>query len=546
MGIFSIFKCKKQDAAIRIKPGVRYMCFKDILPYVAGEIYLGADIDPKIKQWYKYFREATPEEIAQWERDHQPPTPPEPEPEPEPEPDPVPTLAEDVLRGVLSRFASVMSIGTGSLTYEWLCRVVTEAYRQYFRSESGEGFPLLYRRELMPTVVDYYGERKDEQAAFTTQVGWIVALHLSELCPMKRNQLFPIGYETGGYDAETPLYGWQFRSDPNVARIIGGALLAAMEGKCEPDIAAMRQEVGGKAYDRTLAEIVDQESRYNVADDGFYIDFRKFLVSAPGPYAPGYQNRKNLRPTFTDEKTANGCLAMDMEIHEQIVGSLNLPDQQAVQAVADKEWDERHLYGDDMHGVGGRYDFNAVFGLSTIGIRIDPEDELAVWIANAKTAGSSARGILQHANTAYGPMEYGRLRPGCSWEREAAKHSTTDDRQNVLADFVIEDGDGCPTGYYDAHGNWVKPAECHSPEQYKDIQQTQLYANSFPSGHSGGIICATMFWIKRYPLLADLLLRAAIAFSLNRTIARYHWTSDVITGRIVGSAMYAICRATKK
>jgi hypothetical protein len=237
---------------------------------------------------------------------------------------------------------------------------------------------------------------------------------------------------------------------------------------------------------------------------------------------------------------------MDMMIHEVIVDRSNLPGQLAVQAVADKEWDEHHLYGDDRHDVGGLYDFNAVFGPETIGMRIEPDGELAKWVAWAKTAGSNARGILQHATAAYGPIEYGRLRPGCSWEREACKHSQTDDRMNALANFTIEDGDGCPTGYYDENGVWVKPQECKSAEEYEEMQKRQLFANSYPSGHSGGITCAAMMLMEVFPMLADKILRAAMAFSLNRTVSRYHWTSDVLQGRLVGSAMSAICRAAKR
>ena len=57
-----------------------YMCTDEIKPYEAGIVYLGADIDPAIKMWERYFREATKEEI---EAQH--PTP-EPEPEEETEP----------------------------------------------------------------------------------------------------------------------------------------------------------------------------------------------------------------------------------------------------------------------------------------------------------------------------------------------------------------------------------------------------------------------------------------------------------------------------
>ena len=526
---------------------------------IAGVVGIGAFVWTKVKKGTKGSDpKAEPKEEAKEETKEEVPgssvpssttaemPDPKAEPKTEPEVDPAETKAAEVVDEVLTRFNPVINVSEQSMTFDYLVKVATEAWRQFYKGESGWSLPLLYRPELFPTITDIYQGVRDEDAAFRTLVGWVCALHLSELCPMKRNELMPIGYSAGGYSAESDIFGYEFRSDPTVARLIGGSLLAVMHGVAEPDIEGMRSEVGGKGYDRTLEDIVDQESRYNVADDGFYIDFRRFMVSAPGPYAPGYQDRSQLRGTFTDEKVSNGCLAMDMKIHEVIVSRSNLPGQLAVQAVADKEWDEHHLYGDDRRDVGGLYDFHAVFGQETIDMRIDPECELAQWIAWAKTAGSNARGILQHANSAYGPIEYGRLRPGCSWTQEATKHSQTDDRENALANFVIEDGDGCPTGYYDENGVWTKPQECSSPEQYEEMQKRNLFANSYPSGHSGGITCAAMMLMEAYPYRSDRILKAANSFSLNRSVSRYHWTSDVLQGRLVGSAMSAICRAARK
>ena len=354
-----------------------------------------------------------------------------------------------------------------------------------------------------------------------------------------------IGYEDCGYSMNTPIYGWEFRSDPNIMRIIGASILSTMQIVIKPDVEAMRQEVGGREFDRDIYKIVDEESRYNVADNAFYIDFRNFMNSAPGPYAPGYTDRSKNNPTFPDEKASNGSLTIDMDALNKVIEKNNIPESDAVQATADKDWDEKHLYGNDIRGLDGKYDFDAVFGESSIGMVLDPNSKLADLLCQVKTAGSNARGILQHANPAYGPIEYGRLRPGCSWEREGCKHSATDDRQNVLANFTIEDGDGNPTGYYDAHGNWVKPDECDSAEEYEEMQKNALFANSYPSGHSSGIMCLALSLMQVFPDKADLILREANRFSTNRSIARYHWLSDTIQGRVVGAAMNPIVRATK-
>lgn len=115
----------------------------------------------------------------------------------------------------------------------------------------------------------------------------------------------------------------------------------------------------------------------------------------------------------------------------------------------------------------------------------------------------------------------------------------------MLADFWVEDGDGNPTGYYDRNGKWVQPSKVSSPKDYEELQKNELYANSYPSGHSSGCWCAAMSLIEIYPDKADLIMREANAFAMNRTIARYHWTSDTIQGRVLGSAMNAVCHAAK-
>ena len=143
------------------------------------------------------------------------------------------------------------------------------------------------------------------------------------------------------------------------------------------------------------------------------------------------------------------------------------------------------------------------------------------------------------------PKEYGRLRPGCSWTEECKPNSTKDPRRNVLVNFEIEDNDGRPTGYYDENNKWTRPNEIASEEEYVEFQQKALYANSYPSGHSAAVIGIGLMLMEVMPDKADLILRELNEFAYNRTICRYHWTSDTINGRIVGAATSAILRAAK-
>ena len=49
-----------------------------------------------------------------------------------------------------------------------------------------------------------------------------------------------------------------------------------------------------------------------------------------------------------------------------------------------------------------------------------------------------------------------------------------------------------------------------------------------------------MILMELLPEKADLILKEANQFAVNRTIARYHWTSDTINGRVLGSAQQAV------
>ena len=449
-------------------------------------------------------------------------------------------------------FGQIIIINKSSATYAHLLALSEEAISQA-RGKSNVGLPSLYQEKNFPSVYDYYtGNKTDSVALFKTMIGWLSAMQLSELCPSKRNQFYRAGYEAGGFTMYKPIYGYPFKGDPNVARLVASAVYSALHSTAKPNIDAMRAEVGGNKYTMTLAGLIETEERTHVTDDAFYIDLRMFLPSTPGPYAPEFQNREYNNPTFPDEKLPNGCLKVDMDIYNYVVENFNLPNKRAVQAIADEEGDLHHIFGTDKRNVGDMYDFNAVFGQSTIGMTINPDGKIAAFILLMQDAGSSARGILQHTDHSVGPYEYGRLRPGCSELREDMRKSYIDDRLNVLSNFVIEDNDGhketyrtngIEKYYYDKDGNWTNEM-IQSEEQYESYSKDKLSANSYPSGHSAGIWSIAMSLIEIYPQKADLIMRAANDFALSRTISRYHWNSDVIQGKIAGSTINPVCHAT--
>ena len=122
----------------------------------------------------------------------------------------------------------------------------------------------------------------------------------------------------------------------------------------------------------------------------------------------------------------------------------------------------------------------------------------------------------------------------------------------MLTCFVIEDNDGhkatydvgdVEVPYLDEKGRWTNKS-VQSEEQYEEMTMDALYANSYPSGHASGIWSAAMGMIELYPQKADLIMRAANDFAVSRTISRFHWNSDIIQGKVIGSAMNPVCHAT--
>ena len=448
---------------------------------------------------------------------------------------------DTVFEGFLDCFSVTAEVERDTKTYDHLHMLFRETYSQFNDRKSLFGIAVVHKKENFPTLYQF-GSIGDQKRGLDTIVGWVLALQLAELMPRKRTDILKIGYELGGYTRYDNIYGYDFNSDPNLLRMSAGIIYAAMRGKMNPDIDAMRKEMGGAKYDEPLATLANGK-RDAVSPNDFFTDFREFMPTAPAPYAPGYTDRPD-RTYPSEERDDFDNLETDRMIHEMIVDTYNLKPnehyQECVQAIADKEADAGHMFGGNRQTK--HYHFHPIFGKDTIGMEFSPDSTLSMLAQAAFNASSSSRGILQSASVS--PKQYGRLRPGCSWKQEGCKNSSSDDSRNVLVDFEIEDGDGSPTGYYDENGNWVYMNGIHNPDEFNEKSKSQLYANSYPSGHSAGIIGSAMVLAELYPDKADVILRAANQFAVNRTIARYHWTSDTINGRVLGTATNAVAHAS--
>ena len=448
---------------------------------------------------------------------------------------------EKYLDCLLEKFKEIVEVKKDSITYNYLKELIKEATAQYVNNRSCNNLPVLFIEDNFPQVYNYYGDDGSEDDTLNTLCYWLIAMQLSELTPYNRTKLGKIGYEIA-YNKHDDIYGYSFKNDPNIARIVAGAIYASMRGRVKPDINSMRKELGGTKYNESLSVLADGK-RDKVDSNDFFTDFREFMPTAPGPYAPNYTNRPdNTYPNEQKDECKN--LKIDRDIYEMIVKDYNLDSskhfQECVQAIADKEADAGHMFGSNKQTK--HYHFHPIFGKDTIDMEFSPESTIAILAQAAFAVSSSSRGILQSASV--NPKQYGRLRPGCSWVQEGYRNSLSDDRRNVLVNFEIEDGDGSPTGYYDKDGNWVYMNGIHNPEEFNDKSKNQLYANSYPSGHSAGIMGAAMVLMELIPDKADKILKTANQYAINRTISRYHWTSDTINGRVLGSLTNAVAHAS--
>lgn len=486
-----------------------------------------------------YIWDADKKELKKIEQPQEPSVEEPDVPEPPVIPEEKPKYDEE-FEGYLNKYSNFAKIECDSYTYKYFYELFREAKSQ-LKIDTCHGLPILLKQENFPTLYKW-GDKGNAQAAQDTMIGWLFSLQLAELKPYYRTDIFKLGYEMGGYNKYSNIYGYKFEYDPNIMRILAGCLYPTMKGYCKPVTETLRREVEGSRYSKTLSQLYVDEKRDNVSPKDFFTDFRVFLPSAPAPYLSTYSKRSD-RTYPNEPRDEFDNLKVDRQIHEMIVENYNLnqPEhhQETVQAIADKEANREHLFGKNRETK--HYKFHPVFGEDTIGIELPDEGTLADFTCLTLKTGSASRAILQSATIT--PPQYGRLRPGCSWTREEKKNSKTDDRRNILTNFEIEDGDGSPTGYYDKNGNWVYKNAINNPSDFEEYQKTHLYANSYPSGHSSGMFCTAMVLMEMFPDKADKILKAANQYAVNRTIARYHWTSDTINGRILGSATNAICHA---
>ena len=436
--------------------------------------------------------------------DTEPETPVEPEVQEEPEPVECTEEEEkqaliDYTKDLVDYFSDLIKIGPKTLDY------IISMKR-----------PVLSENPF-PIVIDYYGEKENEYVGLQ-YFAWLFGMVLAELDPEKRNEIYARAYNYKVKGADQPVYGWRMDQDPNIVRMLAAATYATNRDTTK--IEELRKEVGGKKIS------------YKEEIDECYVNTTSFMPHAAGPYT------SNARPYPVGDANPDHNFKEDQMIHNYVSQyySLDTKDaekrQATIQAIADKEGEVQHLVGKPRTVVDPKYGemtFNPVFGKHNIGIEIPDDGAIAKLIDTVTHPCSSARKTLLS-------QEYGRRRPGMGLYDNT---QNSDPKQRVLVNYAIEEGDGMTTGYYNKDGDYISQDGTHIGD-YEDYFHKFIFANSYPSGHSAMGMGAGLILMEIMPDRADKILKAANQFAINRTIARYHWNSDTIQGRVIATTMIPV------
>ena len=405
------------------------------------------------------------------------------------------------------------------LVCTYLSSIYDSAENQYQWQKSCS--PLVYDQNNFPSIIDYY-TNDDFQDADERLYAWLFAMVLADLMPEKRNEWYQKGYDYKQKGKEIPIYGWSFDTDPNICIMVAAQVWAMT--RQEDLIPALRKELGSKmiSYKQDVSEL--------------YIDICKFLPSAPAPYLDAYSKRNEF------PVDCNVTEDIDKNIHNYICLYYNLDSkdkdfrQATIQAISNKEYKKPHLFGKQRTVTDHKYGemtFNPVFGKHNIGIEIPDNGAIAnLCYEVGKVCTDSRKPLLD--------QEYGRRRPG---QGDTDPSANKDAKQRALVNYAIEEGDGHTTGYYNQNGDYVDGNGNHIGD-YETYYQGQLYANSYPSGHSAFIEGVALVLSLIMSEKADLVEKAKNEFAISRCICRYHWPSDTIIGRVVGTMMLPVLCAT--
>jgi hypothetical protein len=341
---------------------------------------------------------------------------------------------------------------------------------------------------------------------------------------------------------------------------------------------------------------------------GYTIGINNIFPAAPGPYLTD-RTRTQPHPASQGQSSdlfysASDNISwhkqnykVDVAVDDEVTSHYNLRINQStgeieailkrsVQAVADEKDNSKHWFSEKTYykyNAGGTYgarftftpgtpsDNNGYFtgtfnsevtgkDLSSLLIDIGGEETDFVYFMNKMGyLGAIARYPLLHS-------QYGRRRPGqgeidetCRCAKPGAEYNRNwlddssiarlagggtkyDANGGAYAYYIDKNSDGD----YDSGEPYYNDGWTPSSPEDELYSSANVFANTYPSGHSSGTFAAALFTIQFFPNHCADIFKAAYKFSVSRTIERAHWNSDITYGRLIGTMMVPVINAIKQ
>lgn len=462
-----------------------------------------------------------------------------------------------------------------------------------FASVNYDSNSWMFQPETYPLVHDYRGQdNRDGNTAYNAMQAWLMASILAELvadCGETINtqtKLFTLAYELGGGGIEYPLYYCNtLKADPYAMREAASIIYAIC--RSDKNIAAQidnyRYELGGKPIPATVWEdlgyknemLSDYQGRrgYRMTNLGYLVNTDDFLPDAPGPRIEGTTvcdlpwpwEEGQIRGDFREE---SGNYFDDEEINDFFVAEYNMMSQtplsvwesysrekqnRLVNAAAVPPCTYMYMFGApkkvQFDGIVHKtYDGSIYADYYTFsetdkdtGLVLDgPFSDLA-GIYRFNVANKNARETFIERITAIAdnfrfPTQdpnYGRCRPGCKPTREGGELNPVHGAaENELYNIDLT--------------AMVADTEEQRQRMLREDGFAQDSPRSYVSGHSAQIwMLALMLTQMDEDSTArpQQWVRKAFEYSVNRSLGRFHWNSDVVYGRLFGAMALPILNA---
>lgn len=439
-----------------------------------------------------------------------------------------------------------------------------------------------FDKNNMPEIFEFNGNNAEYYViTYNAMQAWLMASQLAEYVPTygqytnTQTELFKTAYRITEAN-EIPIYGnYNIHFDVNKVREAAAYICAYLHQEYDAEqIDRFREELNGEAinasswedlgYENTMLTDEFGRTGYEMNTLGYLINTQIFMPNAPGPRVPGTVVNELPFPYEEGEpeelfNLETGNYKMDETIHKYVIQNYNMMAQTPIE-----EWNsyshekkERIINAMATIPCTAMYMFGAPKKVSLVGVPIvngypryifekdnngeftieGPFTDLAgIFRYNAINKNELEQfisNVLEIADNSRFPTQdpnYGRCRPGCTCTRQGGEAnpihgSKENELYNISISCIVADTD---------------------EEKERWSQEDGFAADSprsYVSGHSAQIVAMALILSQLNPDKTIDYMRKAHEYSVNRSIARFHWNSDCIQGRLFGTMIAPILRA---